>query len=87
MEDHSKKHQCGIVQPLGEQGGTLEMKGKPLETQGEPQEDREEEEEIYIWSSRLGRIKMDDRHSGNGRNSQGEPTRVAGSSQGLSRCQ
>jgi hypothetical protein len=28
------------------------------------------EEEIYICSSRLGLIKMDHRHSGNGRNSQ-----------------
>jgi hypothetical protein len=30
----------------------------------------EEEEEIYICSSRLGLIKMDHHHSGNGRNSQ-----------------
>jgi hypothetical protein len=29
-----------------------------------------EEEEIYICSSRLGLIKMDHHHSGNGRNSQ-----------------
>jgi hypothetical protein len=31
---------------------------------------QEEEEEIYICSSRLGLIKMDHHHSGNGRNSQ-----------------
>jgi hypothetical protein len=30
----------------------------------------EEEEQIYICSSRLGLIKMDHHHSGNGRNSQ-----------------
>jgi hypothetical protein len=30
----------------------------------------EEEEEIYICSSRLGLIKMDHHHSGNDRNSQ-----------------
>jgi hypothetical protein len=30
----------------------------------------EKEEEIYICSSRLGLIKMDHHHSGNGRNSQ-----------------
>jgi hypothetical protein len=30
----------------------------------------EEEEEVYICSSRLGLIKMDHPHSGNGRNSQ-----------------
>ncbi len=31
---------------------------------------KEEREEIYICSSRLGLIKMDHHHSGNGRNSQ-----------------
>jgi hypothetical protein len=30
----------------------------------------EEEEDIYTCSSRLGLIKMDHHHSGNGRNSQ-----------------
>jgi hypothetical protein len=35
--------------------------------------DEEEEEEIYIFSSRLGLIKMDHHHSGNGRTVSNEP--------------
>jgi hypothetical protein len=38
----------------------------------------EEEEEIYICSSRLGLMKMEHRHSGNGRNSQQRTARIEG---------